>query len=421
MIDKKNMKRGLFICFFCCVAFLVNAQSDRFVYADGRLLDCRESLWGKNGYDNKLLSINRDDGYVRRCCYDSDERLRALTYAYPGSGETLRDSLFYNDSGWVERREIWYLKDVNDWGKRYTLCYEYDGEGRVISRKTYSFSSLANEYVFSYNEYGQLVLMEMTEQLTVEMSNPPEQWRTEYTYYPDGGELACRVVYRSRLIRETPWLYQVEKAVSVWDENRHMTAVYDSVCIADGYDSLCRDSLTLQYAGREEYGYDENGNCVSVCYLDTSDLTEKREVYSIDTGLVLNKTLIPSLGEGPIISTFRNTHAYRKMTVYEHGAVNHIYEYMYEAIPHVAIETEELLGVKVAPNPAHGFVSVEGVGEEPATLRIFDVSGKVVQCCEVSAVSNVVDIRKLKPGCYVLRIDVRGNAFSTKLIIGDLQ
>ena len=79
------------------------------------------------------------------------------------------------------------------------------------------------------------------------------------------------------------------------------------------------------------------------------------------------------------------------------------------------------MGVKVAPNPAHGFVSVEGVGEEPATLRIFDMSGKVVQRCEVSAVSNVVDIRRLKPGCYVLRIDVRGNAFSTKLIIGDLQ
>ena len=413
----KNMKRGLFICFFSCVAFLVNAQSDRFVYEDGRLLDGRESLWGKNGYDNRLLSINRDDGYVRRCYYDSDERLRALTYVYPGSGETQRDSLFYNDSGLVERREIWYLRDDNDWGKRYTLCYEYDGEGRVISRKTYSFSSLANEYTFSYNEYGQLVLKEMTEQMMVEMSNPPEQWRTEYTYYPDGGELGCMVEYRSKVIGRTSRLYQVEKAVAVWDENRYMTAVYDSVCIADGYDSLCRDSLTLQYAGREEYGYDENGNCVSVSHLNASGLTERREEYNVDTGLVLNKTLIPSLGEGPIISTFRNTHAYRNMTVYEYGAVSRIYEYMYEAIPHVAIETEELLGVKVAPNPAHGFVSVEGVGEEPATLRFFDVLGKEVQRCEVSAVANVVDIQKLKPGCYVLRIEARGNGFSTKLII----
>ena len=105
------------------------------------------------------------------------------------------------------------------------------------------------------------------------------------------------------------------------------------------------------------------------------------------------------------------------MTVYEYGAVSRIYEYMYEAIPHVAIETEELLGVKVAPNPAHGFVSVEGVGEEPATLRFFDVSGKEVQRCEVSAVANVVNIQKLKPGCYVLRIEARGNGFSTKLII----
>ena len=78
MKNMKNMKRGLFICFFSCVAFLVNAQSDRFVYEDGRLLDGRESLWGKNGYDNRLLSINRDDGYVRRCYYDSDEGLAFL-------------------------------------------------------------------------------------------------------------------------------------------------------------------------------------------------------------------------------------------------------------------------------------------------------------------------------------------------------
>lgn len=411
------MKRGLFICLLCCVAFLVNAQPDRFLYADGRLMDGRETQWGKNGYDNKLLSINREDGYVRRCYYDNDERLRALTYAYLGSGETQRDSLFYNDSGWVERRDIWYLKDDNDWGKRYTFYYEYDGEGRMISRKTYAFNSLANEYTFSYNEYGQLVLMEMTEQMTVEMSNPPEYWRTEYTYYPDGGELDCRVVYRSKISGGTPRLYQVDKAVAVWDESRHMTAVYDSVCIADGYDSLCRDSLALQYAGREEYEYDENGNCVSVSYLDTFGLAEKREVYSIDTGLVLNRTLIPSLGEGPIISTFRNTHAYRKMTEYEYGAVKYIYKYMYETIPHVAIETEELSGVKVAPNPAYGFVSIEGVGGEPATLRIFDVSGKEVQRCEVSAIANIVDVQRLKPGCYVLRIDVRGDGFSTKLIV----
>ena len=413
----KNMKRGLFICFFCCVAFLVNAQSDRFVYVDGRLMDGRESLWGKNGYDNKLLSINRGDGYVRRCYYDRDERLRALTYAYPGSGEIQRDSLFYNDSGLVERREIWYLRDDNDWGKRYTFYYEYDGEGRMISKKTYFFSSLANEYTYSYNEYGQLVLMEMTEQMTVEMSNSPEQWRTEYTYYPNGGELDCRVVYRSRVSGGTPCLYQVDKAVAVWDENRHMTAVYDSVCMANGLDSLCRDSLILQYAGQEEYEYDENGNCVFISHLDTSGLEERRVEYSVDTGLVLNKTLIPSLGEGPIISTFQNTHAYSEMTEYEYGAFKYIYYYMYEAIPLAAIETGELLSVKVAPNPTHGFVSVEGVREEPATLRIFDVSGKEVQRCEVTAAANVVDIQRLKPGCYVLRIDMRGNAFSTKLIV----
>lgn len=76
------------------MSFLVNAQPDRFLYADGRLMDGQGPLRGKNGYDNKLLSINREDGYVRRCYYDRDERLKTLTYAYLGSGETQRDSLF---------------------------------------------------------------------------------------------------------------------------------------------------------------------------------------------------------------------------------------------------------------------------------------------------------------------------------------
>lgn len=72
--------------------------------------------------------------------------------------------------------------------------------------------------------------------------------------------------------------------------------------------------------------------------------------------------------------------------------------------------------VKVYPNPAKDFIRIEGDIESQSTLRLFDLSGKLLM--EQSLRINRVDIEKINPGIYLLEISgIRGEYATQKLVI----
>lgn len=75
------------------------------------------------------------------------------------------------------------------------------------------------------------------------------------------------------------------------------------------------------------------------------------------------------------------------------------------------VPVTDIPGVVVAPNPANGFIRIYGIENQPAFMRIFDLSGKCVHQQEVVG-NEPVDVSFLRKGLYLLRINQHTVKFS---------
>lgn len=79
------------------------------------------------------------------------------------------------------------------------------------------------------------------------------------------------------------------------------------------------------------------------------------------------------------------------------------------------------MDVSVFPNPAGDFIAVQAMGlvNETATIRLFDLTGKLMQMNEIQAGSTIgyFDARTLYPGMYVVSVLVKGREVTTKKVV----
>jgi hypothetical protein len=70
--------------------------------------------------------------------------------------------------------------------------------------------------------------------------------------------------------------------------------------------------------------------------------------------------------------------------------------------------------VKIYPNPSVGFITIEN--NENATIRLFDMNGKLVLTRQLYSGENQVDISLLNNGMYIAKVISPKNIKTTKII-----
>jgi hypothetical protein len=71
------------------------------------------------------------------------------------------------------------------------------------------------------------------------------------------------------------------------------------------------------------------------------------------------------------------------------------------------------------PNPAHDFITIVNQQNiiEKSEYSVYDLTGKKCMTGYLSGTSSSVNVKDLKPGMYILRINSQESVYSTKLII----
>ena len=230
--------------------------------------------------------------------------------------------------------------------------------------------------------------------------------RVEYTYN-NNGNLVCELWSGYDGSGLTP----SEKIVTVWVDGQRSAE----------YDSVSEDGVRWMFNGRSEYQYDGDGNCTEFHHYDMAGSEVERSLFDINADLPLSRTYMPWTPETTRPKTFQNTHAYDREAWYTVD-VDHVLQYVCDYIyqyeeASAGIGTAERARLSVFPNPAHGFVTIDGLNSRTASVRILDVMGRTVTTGRVSPESNVLDVRMLIPGCYVVQIATADGVSSERLVI----
>ena len=358
----------------------------------------------KNGYTHRLASYRTSDDY--QFCnffYNSNGRLVAIKDSVRND-YSLIDSLTFDHLGQIVRMSGWQFLN-GAWENVYVIYYEYDEDGNRISRTNYNnfdgVWTLGGVYSYSYDSYGNIVLSELT------MGGIVFQ-KIEYTYSSSGGNLECELWYGYNGSGLSP----SEKIVTVWVDGKKDRE----------YDSVSEDGVHWRFNGRSDFFYDESGNCTEYHHYDNTGSEVERSLFDVNADLPLSRTYLPWTPETTRPKIFQNTYAYDREAWYTVD-VDHVLQYVCDYIyqyeeASAGIGTAEKARLSVFPNPAHGLVTIDGLNGRTASVRILDVMGRTVTTGRVSPESNVLDVRMLIPGCYVLQIATVDGVFSERLIIG---
>jgi hypothetical protein len=86
---------------------------------------------------------------------------------------------------------------------------------------------------------------------------------------------------------------------------------------------------------------------------------------------------------------------------------------------HTSLKPQNASGksVKIYPNPASDFVTIECGQPGPMQIRLFDLSGNRLRSLDSVSGSVVVPIKDLKPGSYFISIEHEGVVESRSIII----
>ncbi len=71
--------------------------------------------------------------------------------------------------------------------------------------------------------------------------------------------------------------------------------------------------------------------------------------------------------------------------------------------------------IKIYPNPATEFVTITGI-EAPTTIRIINITGKVVRAIVVTSTEIYIDITDLSKGIYFVQLELQGKVQTVKMV-----
>ena len=73
--------------------------------------------------------------------------------------------------------------------------------------------------------------------------------------------------------------------------------------------------------------------------------------------------------------------------------------------------------IKIFPNPAKGFIQINSANKEINALNILSISGENLRRMVIKSNKKKIDLSGLKPGLYIIQINVQGQSVYKKLII----
>ncbi len=374
-------------------------------------------LANKDGFRLNWMEpqVSKSDRQFRMSGFTTSDNYEFCTYGYDGAGRLvavfdsvpgdfcLIDSMFYDEQGQMTRLAGWQLLDGR-WQNVYYIDYTYDEAGNIATRTNYNnFGGnweLGGVYNYTYNSDNQIVLTVLT------MGGVQFQ-KVEYTYT------------NGLLMQELWYAYSFETSALMPSEK--VDYVYVGGLVATKHDSISEDGRTFSYLSRYEYDYDDYGNCVEYEYYDQTGQIAERSLYTFDYSLSMSEVQFPWNPEIVRPRTFDNVNVYDREAWYTVD-VEHVlhyvcdYVYSYESATN-GIADCPAMSLTVEPNPAADFVTIGGLGEGPARVRVFDALGRLMMESVLSDGGNRMDVSRLNAGCYVVTVQQQKSIRSFKLLV----
>lgn len=395
------MKKTVLTIVFSITMLIGMAQTEVRPHNDGHRINRIQQLAAKNNYQYKLTNFCTNDLY-QFCDFSYNGQNQLITVKDSVSGDySLIDSLFYNGQGQLTRMSGWQLLNGR-WENVYYIDYTYDQAGNIASRTNYNnFGSweLGGVYQYTYNSDNQIVLSVLT------MGGIQFQ-KVEYTYLD--GRLTEELWYSYNGSGLSP----DEKLTYTYNADNKLTQIADSV--SDG-------GSDWVYFGRHNYQYDNAGNCTEHHYYDNTGMEAERSIYQFVEGMSLSETLMPWTPEMTRPKTYTNVGVYQTEQWYSVDVdhiLRHVCDYIYNYTENTnRIKEIASVPLGVAPNPANNMVTIYGLFDIPAQVRIFDVRGLVVMSATLNSASNQINVASLPSGCYTILVDQQGSVRATQLIV----
>ena len=357
----------------------------------------------KNDYQWKMSSFCTDDYYqVCTFTYNADNRLLTMSDAIDGEYDVI-DSMTYDAAGNLVRLSGWQLLN----GVRqnvYYVDYTYNDAGLITSRSNYNnfdgVWELGGIYNYTYNSQNQLVLT------TLNLGGMVYQ-KTEYQY----DENNC--------VQELWYSYDFDSGTFIPSE-KYVTSYVDGRKVLV-QDSVSDDGFYWMYYGKSTFLYDNNGNCLEYHHYDEENNEVERSVYTYDNTMPLGNVLMPWNPEMNRPKTYDNVNACVREAWYSLD-VDHVLQYVcdyiydYEDVQ-TAVRNPMAGKVTLYPNPALGYVVLDGLSEKETEIQIFDISGRLLSTRNVTGSSSLMDVSDLASGCYVVRLLQGVSVQNVKLIV----
>lgn len=403
------MKKILFLAFCCAIALTASAQrfqKHTHVREDAKTLNFRpaEKMLGTEDYNYRMSSYTTDDNYITcRFYYDSQRRLEAmyeeLTYEYE-----LIDSIRYNEENQLTRLDGYQLID-DEWKHVYYIEYTYNDQGLISTRSNYNnmegVFELGGVYEYFYNADGQiqrteLTMMDMVYQLI------------DYVY--QDGRLLTETYSYTDPFSQSIVFEPAERLHYTYDAQNRPAIVYDSVY----------DIGSWLYYGKQEYVYDQAGNCIEYHGYNMDNDESERSVFTYDDRTV-EETLLPYTPEMNRPKTFNNVNIYTReayWTLDVNLVLQYVgdYIYTYVGIDDVSLAEVEQSPLCITPNPTSNNITLSGLGEGIHQMEISDISGRIVMTAKVSN-NKQIDLSALQKGCYLVKVLSNDRLHTAKVIV----
>lgn len=398
------MKKVLLGVLGIIAVFSLMAQPNRVRERDGARLNWAGHADAKTGYQYRMTGYASDDDYeFSTFSYDGRGRLVMIHDSIP-SFSSVTDSLFYDENDNMVRLSGWQWLN-NEWKNVYYIDYTYDGAGNIVTRTNYnSFGSsewhLGGVYTYTYNSDNQIVRTDL-------VFGGMDYQRVEY-FYTDG-----------LLMTELWYNYSMDYDSLINDMK--VTYEYENGRVTQRHDSIIETGNVFYYSGRDEYTYDEYGNCEVFTHYDGSGDVSERSRYTYNYDMPLSEVQVPWTPEIDRPRTYTNVHAYDREAWYaldQDYVLRYVCDFVYEyetatnGIDNVGATT-----LTASPNPAKDCFAINGLEEGPARVSVFDAVGRLVMQGTMAAGSNMLNVSRLSAGCYVVKVVQQGKAQSLKLMV----
>ncbi len=298
--------------------------------------------------------------------------------------------------------------------------FDSDSDGKVIKSRSYGWNELNNDWNFigkedfTYDENNYLVQRTSYSQMGDEWRNSR---KTEYVNDQDGNTLQ-RTSFKS--LDGVDWVYNSR------DERVfNLSGLVTKVTRADWIDS----TNTWMYDIRQDYAYDTDENLTeSITFAWDTVSNDWLYVSKVELAYNLNfvheDILLPT--SWPEFSI-----TYNIMPLYKNMLTEVVYftkvdttwkiedrEIYYYADRDVSSVSDLITDqVKIYPNPANDFISIEGfVNSGSVVADLFDQQGRQLLTQDVSE-SNRINVSHLKSGLYFCKIKQNDQTIIQKILI----